>query len=131
MLWFYSMKSFTLLLTFSLFTQSCATMFTGNNEKIHLKSQVPGTQFYARDQYLGTDTATLVIPKKEMEGVKIYAKKNGCQDNFVEIETEFNEATLLGVFLDLGIVSVVVVDWLGRGTVREATRTLQTINPEC
>mgnify|MGYP003574905157 CR=1 FL=1 len=131
MLWFYSMKSFTLLLTFSLLSQSCATMFTGTNEKIHLNSQTPGTQFYTKDQLIGTETATLVIPRKELKGTRIYASKAGCEDVYVDVQTEFNETTLLGLFLDFGIVSILIVDWLGRGAVTEASRTLYHMNPIC
>jgi hypothetical protein len=38
---------------------------------------------------------------------------------------------LLGFLLDLGIISILIVDWGSTGAVLEAERTNYLLNPEC
>lgn len=59
------------------------------------------------------------------------ADKAGCNERTSPIPTTFDGVTLLGLFIDAGIVSIVVVDWLATGAVHKAAQTDFILTPEC
>jgi len=120
-----------LLLGSLIFNISCASMFSGTSEKIRVRSDVPGTKLYLDDEEIGTDEATVKIAKKKLKNTYLVAKKEGCKSKKIEIETKFDPITLLGIFLDFGIVTIGIVDWASTGAVFEAERTNYVLNPVC
>jgi hypothetical protein len=120
-----------LLLIALLLIASCASVLNGTKETIYLTSQVPGTKLYVNKTLVGTDEAKVSISKKRLHQTKLLAKKEGCSDTTVDIETRFDRTSLLGLLLDLGIVSILIVDWGIYGSVREAAKVNLVINPIC
>jgi hypothetical protein len=43
----------------------------------------------------------------------------------------FDPTSLLGILLDFGLISILVVDWGITGAIREAERTNYVLNPNC
>jgi hypothetical protein len=125
------MKTLAVVLAQLFLFTSCASMFSGTNEKIKLRSDVSGTKFFLEDEELGTDSASVKIPKKKLSETRIIAKKTGCKDTHVDIETKFDPTSLWGVLLDFGIISVLVIDWGITGAINEAERTSYVLNPKC
>ncbi len=80
---------------------------------------------------IGTDTGSFEISKKKLKKVQIYAKKDGCQTKSTSIETKFDSTTLLGILIDFGLISILIIDWGINGAVTEAERTNYVLNPVC
>lgn len=127
------MNKFFKLLTigFLIITTGCASMFSGTSQNILLRSDVKGTKLYLNNEEIGTDTATVQISKKNLKNSVLIAKKAGCSDYQTHINTKFDPTSLLGILLDFGIISILVVDWGITGSVSEAERTNYLLNPVC
>ena len=110
---------------------SCATMLNGTQEKIHVRSDVPGTSLYLDDRFLGVDQASVLVRKKDLKKVRLLAKKDGCTSQDAKLKTQFDSTTLFGLFIDLGIFSILLIDWAIYGSVREAERTGYVLSPSC
>ena len=115
-----------------LMLSGCASIFSGTKENFVIQSEDKEAKLYLNDEYIGTGSAAATISKKKLaNNITIRASKKGCQDTIRHVETQFNPTTLLGCFLDFCIVSVVAVDWLATGAVREASQTNYFITPQC
>ena len=127
------MKKILLLILASpiMFLSSCATMFNGSTETIHLRSEVADTTFYANERFLGTGTsAVTTIPKKKLNSTTLRAEKEGYHSRSTPIVTSFDATCLWGLFLDYGIVSIVCVDGIGTGAVTKAAQIDYILTPE-
>lgn len=109
----------------------CASMFSGTTQNILVRSEVKGTKIYYNNEEIGTDTASVQIAKKNLKNAVIVAKKPGCSDAQTFIPTKFDATSLLGILLDFGIISILVVDVGVTGAVNEAERTSFLLNPNC
>lgn len=123
----------TVVLAFvTLVLSGCAAIFNGTTETIHVRSEEPNTHFFLNERDLGTGTsAATTIPKKRLGSAILRAEKNGCNARSTPIATTFDGVTLLGFFLDFGVISIVVVDWLATGAVTKAAQTDYVLTPEC
>ena len=109
----------------------CASMFSGTTQNILLRSDVKGTKLYLNNEEVGTDTASVQISKKNLKNSVLMARKQGCSDYTAHLSTKFDPTSLLGILLDLGIITILVVDWGITGSVNEAERTSYILNPNC
>jgi hypothetical protein len=110
---------------------SCASMFSGTSQRIKVRSDIPGTKLYLDDEEIGTNETTVTVAKKRLKEVQLIAKKEGCETKRTDIETKFDSTSLLGLLIDFGLISILVVDWGINGAVREAERTNYVLNPVC
>ncbi len=120
-----------LIICLTVLTTGCASMFSGTTQNLLLRSDVRGTKLYLNNEEVGTDTATVQISKKNLGNAVLLAKKPGCSDYSTVVSTKFDATTLLGVLIDFGLITVLVVDWGITGAVREAERTSYVLNPTC
>lgn len=126
------MKKLTILIALTFFMNSCAAMFHGTKETIHLRSEKPDTIFFAGDVEIGRgSTAVTTIPKKKLSKTTLRAEKSGCSPKTSPIETQFDAISLLGLLLDLGLISILAVDLGATGAIHEATQTDYVLTPEC
>lgn len=115
-----------------LVSTSCAAIFNGTSETIHLRSEQQQTRFFANDRDLGTGSSAVVtIPKNQLKRTVLRATKEGCEDAVGPLETGFDAVTLLGLLLDLGLISIVVVDWAATGAVTKASQKSYVLTPTC
>ena len=61
----------------------------------------------------------------------ITVKKAGCKDVMVTVEGSFDPVTLLGILIDFGIITVLVVDGAATGAWQEASNTFYQLTPVC
>lgn len=106
-------------------------MLSGTTETMYVRSEVPGTKLFYNKTEIGTDEAKIWVSKKRLKGAKFIAVKQGCETATVSIETKFDKTALWGLLLDLGIVSILIVDWGIYGSVREAKKLNYVLNPIC
>src|SRR5690606_10353414 len=94
-------------------------------------SDVPGTKLYFNKTEIGIDTGKVTVSKKRLKNSGFYAVKEGCKTASAEIHTRFDKTSLLGLFLDLGLVSILIIDWGIYGSTREAEKLNYVLTPIC
>lgn len=119
----------TLLTLITLLATGCATVFTGTTDTIAIRSEEPGTQLFIDGQLIGTNSATHVLDRKGDHTFE--ARKKGCSTATYPVPYELNVVTLLGVFLDLGLVTIFVVDGLATGAAMKASTNNIVLTPDC
>lgn len=120
------------LLLIMLLSSGCATIFNGSTETIHVRSEEPNTVFMANNRELGRGTsAVATLNKKELKSTILRAEKTGCNATTMPIMTAFDATSLLGILLDFGIVSILIVDWASTGAVNKASQTNYILTPSC
>lgn len=107
----------------------CATMFNGSGQTINIRSNDEAAKLYVNDQYLGKHSTAMEFKKKNNYVIK--AEKEGCESTSVEAQKTFDPTTLLGVLLDWGIISILVVDGAGTGAWQKFKQTSYVIDPKC
>lgn len=113
-------------------TTSCAAIFHGTSETLHVRSEESGTSFFLNERDIGTGTSAITtIPKKQLGRATLRAVKEGCNDRSVPVAGEFDAITLLGLLIDFGIISILVVDWGATGAINRAAQTDFVLTPEC
>lgn len=126
------MKLFAVSMALIVFSTGCASIFNGTTETIYVRSTLPDTVFYANSREIGRGTmAVTSIPKKKLKSTMLRAEKDGCDPAVAPIETAFDATTLLGVLIDWGIVSVLIVDGAGTGAITKAARNDYVLTPLC
>jgi hypothetical protein len=119
---------FLLAVTFSLLT-GCAAMFHGTTQQISIRSNVPDTDLYVNEAYVGKGSGVIALNKNGT--YVITAKKEGCTTSQYPISKSFDGITLLGVFIDLGLVSILVVDGAATGAWKQFDQTSFVLDPVC
>jgi hypothetical protein len=126
------MRFIAWIMLIAILNMGCASMFHGTKDTIHLSSNEPDTHFYAGSRDLGKGTsAVTTIPKKHLDDYVLRAEKPGCNPKSVPIETEFDGVTLLGILIDFGIISILLIDWAATGAVTRAAQTDYVLTPDC
>lgn len=77
---------------------------------------------------MGKNNAVYTFKKKENYVLK--AEKNGCKTTVIPQKT-FDPTTLLGVFIDWGIISILVVDGAATGAWQKFNQTSYIVDPDC
>lgn len=122
-------KIFFVCLVFLL--NGCASMFSGTQEEISIRSDYKDAKIYLNDEFIGTKQVHITIPKKKLSKSIMRVTKTGCEDTTRQIQTKFDGVSLLGCFIDFCIITVGVVDLGITGAVSEASQTSYLINPVC
>jgi len=107
----------------------CATMFHGSTQQVAIRSNVPGTELYANEAYVGKDNGVTTFRKSQ--NYVITARKAGCDTTTVPVSKSFDATTLLGILVDCGIVSVLLVDGAATGAWNQFDQTSYVVDPRC
>jgi hypothetical protein len=102
-----------ILVMFAVQLSGCAAMFHGTSDQITIQSPDPDAKIYLDNMLVGKGTAMASVKRNTQH--TIVAKKEGCSDNSVQTQTTFDAVSLLGVLIDWGIISMLVVDWGATG----------------
>ena len=81
----------------------CASMLNGEHQVITVKTE-PDTEIFINDRYAGKGFAKQTLPRDKQHTVKVV--KEGCEDNGLVTQPDFNETSLLGLFVDFGLISI-------------------------
>lgn len=109
----------------------CAAMFSGTKDTITMRSHEKGTTFYVNEAEAGRDSAVWVLSKNNNSNAFIRASKEGCEDVTMPIPTEFDGLTLLGLLIDLGLISILIIDGAATGAWTKAAQTNFILTPKC
>lgn len=115
-----------------LFVSGCASMFNGTKDTLYVRSNEPDTTFFCNNREIGKGTSAIVtVPKKDLETSRLRAEKVGCREKTTPIVTQFDATTLLGILIDYGLISILVVDFGVNGATTKAKQTEYILTPEC
>ena len=87
------------------------------------------SSFFVNDTFIGKDN-TVVAFKKKNDYV-ITARKEGCIQASVGAAKSFDATTLLGILIDFGLISILVVDGLATGAWQSFDQTSYVVDPNC
>ena len=107
----------------------CAAMFHGTTQQVSVRSNVPGTELFVNEAYIGKDNGVTTFQKRK--NYMITARKAGCTDTTVPASKSFDAITLLGLFIDYGIISILLIDGAATGAWQEFDQTSYVIDPRC
>ncbi len=107
----------------------CAAMFNGTSQQVSIMSKDPNAQIYVNDALLGTGNVVTSFKKKKDYTISVSQK--GCKTTLIPVSKSFDATTLLGVFIDFGIVSILVVDGLGTGAWQQFDQDVYRVDANC
>ncbi|MBJ20767.1 MAG: PEGA domain-containing protein [bacterium] len=119
----------SVVLSFSVLLTGCASMFNGSSQQVAIRSNVDGAEIYVNEAYLGKGNAVTTFKKKE--NYVISARREGCDSVSLPAPKSFDATTLLGIFLDFGIITILVIDGVATGAWQQFDQTSYVVDPQC
>jgi hypothetical protein len=117
------------ILTFTIQSFGCAWMFHGTSDEIHVQSLDPKAEIYVNNQPVGIGSATTTVERDKTATIE--ARAPGCETRTEETGSKFDGISLLGILLDLGIISILVVDMGATGAAWKTYPLTYTVTPIC
>jgi hypothetical protein len=119
----------SIIVVSSIFSTGCASMFNGASQQVAIRSNVDGATLYVNEAYIGKNSGVTTFKKKK--NYVITARKKGCTDTSVPASKSFDATTLLGVLIDFGIITVLVIDGAATGAWQQFDQTSYVLDPVC
>lgn len=107
----------------------CAAMFHGTNDQVTVVSGDPDAKLYMDSMYLGKGSGAVTVKRNTTH--TIFARKKGCADGIAQTQTSFDSVSLLGLLIDWGIISMLVIDWGATGAMWKTDPLLYNVSPNC
>lgn len=104
-------------------------MFHGTNDEVILTSGDPDAKLYMDATYLGKGSGTAIVKRNTVHTV--FARKKDCVDGIAQTQTSFDAVSLLGILIDWGLISMLVVDWAATGAMWKTDPLLYNVTPNC
>ena len=120
-------KGFICITIITFFLSGCAAMFKGTTQQINFRSNDPDVTFYVNEQFIGKGSAVTTFKKNI--AYTITARKKGCQDMLIAATKSFDPITLLGILIDYGIVTILIVDGAATGAWQQFDQTSYVMDP--
>lgn len=118
------------VLTLAFFANAgCAAMFHGTSQQVAIRSNHPDASLYVNEAYVGKGNA--VTSFKKSQSYTITVRKEGCEAVTTPVSKSFDAVTLLGILIDLGIISILVVDGAATGAWSQFDQTAYVLDPQC
>lgn len=119
----------SIVISSAVFATGCASMFNGSSQQVAIRSNVEGAKLYVNEAYIGKTSSVTTFKKKEH--YVITARKEGCSDSSLRASKSFDATTLLGVLIDFGLITVLVVDGAATGAWQKFDQTSYVVDPQC
>lgn len=81
----------------------CASMLNGDHQVVTVKTE-PDTEIFINDRYMGKGYAKQKLLRDKQHQVRV--AKAGCKERTLTTQPDFNETSLLGLMIDLGLISI-------------------------
>lgn len=107
----------------------CAAMFNGSTQQVSVRSNEDDAKIYVNEAYIGKENAVTTFRKKENYVIRV--DKEGCESVSVPATKSFDATTLLGIFIDYGIVSILLIDGAATGAWKKFDQTSYVVDPNC
>ena len=104
-------------------------MFHGATQQVSIRSNVPDAELYVNEAFIGKGNGVTTFHKNK--NYTIVARKQGCSDVTAIPTKSFDALTLLGILIDFGIISILVVDGAATGAWTQFDQTSYVVDPQC
>ena len=105
-----------------------APMCHGSDQQISIRNNQSDIELYVNEMLVGKGNAITSFKKKE--DYIITAKKDGCNAVSIPTQKSFDAITLLGIFIDFGIIPILVIDGAATGVWNKFDQTSYIIDPQ-
>ena len=105
----------------------CAAMFHGTSQMISIRSNYADTKLYVNEAYVGQGSAVATFKKNK--NYTIRASREGYVDVIALPTKSFDAITLLGILLDWGIISILIIDGAATGAWTQFDQTSYVLDP--
>ncbi|HIF9075757.1 TPA: hypothetical protein ACX6NV_000588 [Photobacterium damselae] len=112
-----------------LLLSGCAAMFNGTSQQVSIRSHDSKAKIFVNDSYLGQGDVVTTFKKKEDYTIRV--EQEGCKSVTIPVSKSFDATTLLGILVDFGVVSMLVVDGAGTGAWQKFDQTAYTVDAKC
>lgn len=82
----------------------CASMFSGSEQQVSIKTH-PDAEIYIDDRFAGNGHTQKKLRRDEPHIIRV--TKGTCEQTYTT-QAKFNKTSLLGLFLDVGLISIPV-----------------------
>lgn len=129
-----SSKIFTLfLIILGYLVSGCATIINGSTENIQIAVSKPEAKVYINDTLIGISemgkNIEAEIPKKGAIAISI--EHSSCEKEYYQLRRTIDPTTFLGLLLDGGIFSILIVDILGTNAFVKAEQSFFEFELDC
>jgi len=107
----------------------CATMFHGSTQMVSIRSNVDDAKLYVNEAYIGKGSGVATFRKNKR--YTIVARKEGCSDGVALPTKSFDAITLLGILIDWGIISILIIDGACTGAWTQFDQESYVVDPQC
>lgn len=83
---------------------ACASMFNGSEQEVNIKTH-PDAEIYIDDRFAGNGYTQKKLARDEPHVIRV--TKGECQQTYTT-KAKFNKTSLLGLFIDVGLISIPV-----------------------
>lgn len=104
-------------------------MFNGTTQTVSVRSNIDDAKLYVNEGYIGKGNGVTTFKKKK--NYTITARKEGCQDVNIIPTKSFDATTLLGILIDWGLISILVIDGAATGAWKQFDQTSYVVDPQC
>jgi len=108
---------------------SCASMFNGTEKAVTIKANDKDAKIYVNEQYVGTGNAHYVFKKKK--DYHLRAELGDCRSPTIIPTKSFDPTTLLGILLDYGIISILLIDGAASGAWTDFDQAQFSLEVDC
>ena len=112
----------------SIAVTGCAAMFHGVTQQVNIRSNMDDAKLYVNEAYIGKGSAVTTFHKNKQ--YTITARKEGYRDTHVIATKSFDAVTLLGILLDWGIISILIIDGAATGAWQQFDQKSYVVDPE-
>lgn len=105
----------------------CAGIINGTSDNITVRSANPDATLYVDGMSMGKDT--VMFSQKRGKKIILEAKAPNCSTGVTHTDWKFDVTSLLGIFIDFGILSI-PIDFATGGAMAPE-QTIYTVNPIC
>lgn len=123
------MKKLSVLIFVLLSLSGCSTIFNGASQQVVIRGKNLDEKIYVNGNYMGS--GKIVTSFKKNENYVITIEKKNCESVTMVASKSFDPTTLLGLPIDLGIVSILLIDGAVTGSWEKFDQTYYSVDLSC
>ena len=124
-----SMNKFIFLVFVLLSVSGCSTIFNGASQTVVIRGKSLDEKVFINERYMGTGKVATTFNKNE--DYIITVEKDNCESVTIPASKSFDPTTLLGLPIDFGIISILLIDGAVTGSWQKFNRTYYSVELTC
>lgn len=97
------MMKFLFVVIFSVLISGCASIYNGSQQNISIRTE-KDSDIFVDGQFAGKGFARVTLQRDEQHQIRV--SKDKCDDMSLTTHPTFNKTSLLGLAVDLGLISI-------------------------